>query len=150
MFRKIWPHEIFMGLLTWQKYVSLSWFRATLQNTGWTNNKVVRSFLKVYQIWKRHWNGYLSGKLVCHMTNSLTWLKNAKFYGKRKNVRYFRSTTLHVFPAKLSIFLFILFLKTVLLFAFHWLKITKNIFLSIDLHQVVFFGPKIWKMYFFL
>ena len=31
-----------------------------------------------------------SGILSLHMTYSLTWLKSAKLYGKRKNVVYFR------------------------------------------------------------
>ena len=47
----------------------------------------------------------LSGKLVLHMTYSLTWLKNAKLYRKRKNVLSFRSTTNYVFPCQIADFL---------------------------------------------
>ena len=101
----------FMGLPTWQKYVSRVWFMAILRNVGRTKIAVTDQFFRYIKCENFIGLEILRKKLLFQMTYfqrqreyiytySLTWLKNAKMYGKRIFL-YFRLTTLHVFPCQI-------------------------------------------------
>ena len=83
--RIFWLLKIFMGLSTWQKYVSRAWFKATPQNVGMTKFKLDRSIFKLHKIWKRHWIGNSEWKIIVFHDIQPNLTKKCSIVWEKKN-----------------------------------------------------------------